>query len=539
MEPENPKQPLDPALQSADEAIPDQIIAQKIEGQLGLPQKVVEILRSTPIFFEFLGRQFSFLGTATDNTTRSQALLMTIVMECHAQLMKSSVTERWLLFQTDPLEILYYIAVNTNYIPAIELLKSWIKNHALNKSEVDGNECVALYERIQTFLSVYENEKKLPLCRLCLNYLTPDTIRQQALDIVEKTRGLEFENFLVGTHLSANIADKEDEFRAQYGLQNGEAFKANMNRLLGKQLAQWWKLSPEYNNPDLYIQINLNLDSHSIEISNSPLYIKGRYMKFVRNLPQTHWHCPKCRGTKIDKFSGDKCLECSGTGDLFNSSVQDLIAEEVLALSGGTEAFLHGAGREDLDARCLGQGRTFVLEIKSPKIRHLDLETIQKHINRDNLGVIHVDAMDFTTKRDIARTKQDSENSSKVYHALIYLADFLAKDEFDAKLKQSQTITKEKPLHQRTPIRVVHRRADKTRLKRILAIEGKYIDPLHIFMKISAEGGTYIKEFISGDNGRTNPSLAGIFGINMKCAELDVVEIEYNSTNEAPTNEES
>ena len=47
----------------------------------------------------------------------------------------------------------------------------------------------------------------------------------------------------------------------------------------------------------------------------------------------------------------------------------------------GTGAKFHGAGREDIDVRMLGSGRTFVLEILEPKIRDLDLETLQEEVN--------------------------------------------------------------------------------------------------------------------------------------------------------------
>ena len=83
-----------------------------------------------------------------------------------------------------------------------------------------------------------------------------------------------------------------------------------------------------------------------------------------------------------------------------------------------------------------------------------------------------------------------------------------------------------KSINQRTPNRVVHRRVDKVRDKRVFSIEGHYIDPVHCFFKIKAQGGTYIKELISGDDNRTQPSFTQIYGSAMECVELDVIEIE-------------
>ena len=84
-----------------------------------------------------------------------------------------------------------------------------------------------------------------------------------------------------------------------------------------------------------------------------------------------------------------------------------------------------------------------------------------------------------------------------------------------------------KKISQRTPNRVSHRRADLVRKKTIHNIEGNYLKP-HLFKcLIETQGGTYIKELISGDNGRTTPSFSSILGFETICKELDVLEIKH------------
>jgi len=39
------------------------------------------------------------------------------------------------------------------------------------------------------------------------------------------------------------------------------------------------------------------------------------------------------------------------------------------------------------------------------------------------------------------------------------------------------------------------------------------------------ESGTYVKELVSGDDGRTKPSLSELLGREAKVAQLDVLEI--------------
>jgi len=42
---------------------------------------------------------------------------------------------------------------------------------------------------------------------------------------------------------------------------------------------------------------------------------------------------------------------------------------------------------------------------------------------------------------------------------------------------------------------------------------------------IRGDSGLYIKELISGDGGRTKPSLAGSLGVDAVVAELDVINV--------------
>ena len=55
----------------------------------------------------------------------------------------------------------------------------------------------------------------------------------------------------------------------------------------------------------------------------------------------------------------------------YPETVEELISEDAIKLARGKGAKFHGAGREDIDVKMLGNGRTFVLEIKEPKIRNL------------------------------------------------------------------------------------------------------------------------------------------------------------------------
>ena len=69
---------------------------------------------------------------------------------------------------------------------------------------------------------------------------------------------------------------------------------------------------------------------------------------------------------------------CNLTGKMYPESVQELIGVHVLSASRGQDVIFHGAGREDVDARMSGNGRPFVLEIKSPHRREVDLQELER-----------------------------------------------------------------------------------------------------------------------------------------------------------------
>jgi tRNA pseudouridine synthase 10 len=78
---------------------------------------------------------------------------------------------------------------------------------------------------------------------------------------------------------------------------------------------------------------------------------------------------------------------------------------------------------------------------------------------------------------------------------------------------------------QRTPQRVSHRRADLDRRRRLRVLALQPGGPATLEVRVQCEHGTYVKEWISGDEGRTEPSLASLLGVGCRCVVLDVEEI--------------
>jgi tRNA pseudouridine synthase 10 len=45
-------------------------------------------------------------------------------------------------------------------------------------------------------------------------------------------------------------------------------------------------------------------------------------------------------------------------------------------------------------------------------------------------------------------------------------------------------------------------------------------------IEVHCDGGLYVKELTSGDDGRTEPSLTGLLGIQAKVEELNVIKVD-------------
>ena len=320
--------------------------------------------------------------------------------------------------------------------------------------------------------------------------------------------GIEFDTFLVGSKIPKDIQERDDALSEKFEL-TVETLKKEVNRLIGLEIWERYDKEAEFEAQDIVFSIDLTGEP-KVKIQINPLYIEGRYNKFKRGIPQTKWPCSKCKGRG--------CEECNFTGKQYPESVEELISEHFLKLTKGREAKFHGAGREDIDVLMLGSGRQFVLEIKEPKLRKFNLKEIEDRINEINEGKTAYHDLKYCQRSRKAIIKQSSPDAYKVYEALVECDEAYDKDKLNELLELGE-------IHQQTPLRVMRRRADKVRIKNVLDLSVDAIDEKRFKMRIKTEGGLYIKELISGDDGRSQPNVSDILGVKAICAQLDVIEV--------------
>ncbi len=364
---------------------------------------------------------------------------------------------------------------------------------------------------LRTILSMIGVSRRTGTCWVCDGLFS--RIEDFSARAVAAVEGVEYESYLFGVKLTARLRQMELFLGEKFPTGLTEPLKHAFNREMGKAFeARVGHGTLDLTHPHLSFIIDLKRDK--IELRVLSLYIYGRYRKLVRGIPQTRWPCRLCQGKG--------CEACGFTGKQYPESVEELVAAPFLTAAGAEKVHLHGAGREDIDARMLGTGRPFVLEVLSPQCRTLDLSSLQEAVNIGSPGKVEVSGLHFVSRETVALVKET--HAEKTYRARVSFESEVAPADL-ARALESLVGT----IHQRTPVRVSHRRADLVRERRLLEANGTLLSPHEADLILRGEGGLYIKELVSGDGGRTVPSLSERLRITSCVAELDVIDVTSES----------
>jgi len=434
---------------------------------------VLKMLRKYALCDTCLGRQFALLGHGVDNDERGRMLKLGLLL--HAS------------------ELCYH-----KKHEGFEILKILAQNALLKEAEMT----------LDYFGKHFSKQGPQKNCFLCADRFK--LVEGFTEKLTSALAEYEYSTFLVGIELPVNVEEREDEFKAEFKVVYGESIRHEFGRLFGKFLSDATHKTVDFKKPDL--TIILNPFEETIRVQSNPLFIAGRYRKLVRNIPQSTWFCSNCQGKGCDK--------CAGTGKMYPESVEELISKPILAAAVGEKTAFHASGREDIDARMLGKGRPFVVEVSKPKRRVLDLAAVEKEINESGKGKVSVSHLRVVTKELVGELKK-AEGVQKEYRVLVEFE----KDVDEASLRLLEKQLTGAVIKQRTPLRVLHRRADLTREKYIYKVKVKKVSPNRVELQILCQGGLYIKELVSGDEGRTMPSVSNMLGIKAKPLRLDVLGV--------------
>ena len=454
--------------------------------------------------------------------------------------------------------------------------------------------------------------QEIPLCPFCENLF--EEVNLLADVIEDALAGYDIQKLQIGARFPKDQIEHEEGIRKQYAAGGSDGLKPSLVGLISEKLNERLEgVSIVNDKPDILALIDVLTLTVTLDVRSA--YIYGRYKKHERGIPQTRWPCRACKGRG--------CAKCNDTGQQYPSSVQDLIGNPIIELFEGREHAFHGMGREDIDVRCLGRGRPFVLEIKEPKRWDIDYESAMKAVNERAKGSIEITDVRRSNRSEVVRVKDTPAEKS---YTIRFLVEPLSKPELDVltapldltkedvqqrgrgrrkhrrrgdkkdnpnkplerveitifdeddlkKLKKAELVelcierkcsekgvkaelianllaTNPEPvemlplpdeatildiieklegvnLAQRTPERVAHRRADLVRRRKVIETRGAIVDisdegNISVEFTLRCESGTYVKETVHGDDGRTQPSIASLIKAKCTVEWLDVGDI--------------
>ena len=247
------------------------------------------------------------------------------------------------------------------------------------------------------------------------------------------------------------------------------------------------------------ISSNVNLNFF---LSPIPLYISGNYIKLSREISQNYYN------RVLNISSVDEEIKKFFSKIFKNSEKNDFI--------------FSASGREDPNVRMLNSGRNFVYEIYNIKKKFgLNFEELNNQFNFES-NLVKIKNLKLSNKSEYNKLKKEENLKIKKYLAVIYISKKIEKNEINDLIKGNLNIK------QITPIRVLHQRPLKERDRTIIALkEIEKINEHFMIIEIIASAGTYIKEFINGDFGRTYPNFGSLLNCECDILQLDVEDIIY------------
>lgn len=296
------------------------------------------------------------------------------------------------------------------------------------------------------------------------------------------------------------------------------------------------------------------LDIH-VAVWRRPFYIKGCYTKTRRDISQTPFYVHE-NGTR-QKLGASSVEEeilpavakaCGGVAECNNNPHSK---DVVFGL-----AKLHASGREDMDVRMLLPdpvivnddnlrakitGRPFVCEITDAfsmlttddlmgivrQVNHLTDDDSnlfapdQRSYGRNPMGVGIAD-LSLVPSSAFKNLQAETESKVKYYGCLCWSKNTLkSTQDLNARLGVFPV-----EIHQKTPLRVLHRRANVVRTRHVLSCQAIMIDDHYFRLHLSTDAGTYVKEFVHGDLGRTKPSISTLLECKTDILELDCEGID-------------
>jgi tRNA pseudouridine synthase 10 len=326
-------------------------------------------------------------------------------------------------------------------------------------------------------------------CYICCGLM--DGLDSITDGILSAVKDYEFDTFLIGATLAVQLHEREDKMRSRLKIRGTESIKNSLTRELGIRLTVLTGKKVEYIKPDVTILLTVDKDNIvNVSVISRPLTFAGTYVKKSRGLPQRQDKCISC--------GGKGCISCGYSGLSGHSTIEGIIANEVIQATGGQTPKFTWIGSEDESSLVLGTGRPFYVRVFNVKKRKLRDKKIKFNGIAAILNVINGSPM----------IQQPFKSKTRIY------------------VKCENVLTKKnlKKLNSLSGSKVNFKNKSRMITKNIYSANIRQIDTSQFILTIVADGGLLIKQFVGGGE-YMKPNISEILDAKCECVMFDILDV--------------
>lgn len=320
-------------------------------------------------------------------------------------------------------------------------------------------------------------------CHICRGLIrTLDCYADRCRD---RTLGIEFTSFVLGTTLPHAILDRDDAIRSRYRLRGAEGIKSCITRELTSRLRRVTGARVEHAKPEMTVTVDFR--DGVIHVQTAPVVVTGRYLKLSRGTPQRSPQCAK---------RANCCDRCKDGGAC---SIEGQISEFLCSEVGASGTRVTCVGGEDPASLVLGDGRPFFAKLLNPRRRSCKFPDAVKLPGAELVFLkvepnVRVCPVPF---RSVIKILVELEGEAK-----------------PQLLRSLKSITA-------SPVLIDEGR--RINRKTVTSLKYRRKSPSSILLTVEVDGGFPVKRFVE-DKGVT-PSVPSMLGSRCMCRRFDFLQV--------------
>ena len=335
-----------------------------------------------------------------------------------------------------------------------------------------------------------------PPCYICRGLM--DNLDAITNSILAAVKDFEFDTFVIGATLPTQLYEREDTMRARLKIRGKESIKHCITRELGIRLSRLTQKQVKYGKPDITITLTVDKENNvNVEVISRPLALAGVYIKKSRGLLQKQGRCTSC--------GGKGCNSCNYSGLSGYDSVEGIIANELVQITGGQTPKFTWMGSEDQNSLVVGSGRPFYVRVFNPKKRKL---------RKDNLKKITIKANGIKATLSV------------INDIPVIQPRFTVKAKIHIKCENPLTNKfLKKKLTSLSGSKVSFENKSKIAIKSIHSVHVRQLASNQFTLTIVADGGLMIKQLVGGEE-YMKPNISELLGMKCECILFDVLDVQ-------------